>query len=85
MSIRAWSSASKALLYPVRHIRWKIIAPYVFLTLVLAAAGTYVATRLVTDSLEERFNNQLAEAARVASDSVVRRERQHLAVVRNIA
>jgi putative nucleotidyltransferase with HDIG domain len=73
------------LLLPGRHIRWKIIAPYALLTVVIAAAGTYVATRLVTGSLEDRFDNQLAEAARVTSDSVVRRERQHLEVVRAVA
>jgi putative nucleotidyltransferase with HDIG domain len=73
------------LLYPARHIRWKIIAPYLVLTVLLAAAGTYIATRLVTGSLEERFNNQLAEAARVTSDSIVRRERKHLEVVRAIS
>ena len=70
--------------YPARHIRWKIIAPYVVLAVVLAAAGTYLVTRLVVGSLEERFNNQLAEAARVTSDAVVRRERKHLEVVRGV-
>ncbi len=73
------------LLYPARHIRWKIIAPYLVLTILLAAAGTYIATRLVTGSLEERFDNQLAEASRVTSDSIVRRERKHLEVVRAIS
>lgn len=71
--------------YPARHIRWKIIAPYVVLSLILAAAGTYMVTRLVVGSLEERFNNQLAEAARVTADSFVRRERKHLEVVRGVA
>lgn len=79
------SWAAERLLYPVRHIRWKIIAPYLILTILLAAAGTYIATRLVTSSLEERFNNQLAEAARVMSDSIVRRERKHLEVVRAVS
>jgi len=73
------------LLYPARHIHWKIIAPYVLLTIVLAGAGTFIAARLVTGSLKERFDNQLVESARVASDSVVRRERQHLEVVRGVA
>ena len=73
------------LLAPARQIRWKIIAPYVILTLVLAAGGTFLATRMVTGSLEERFENQLAEAARVTSDAVVRREREHLELVRGIA
>ena len=72
-------------LYPGRHIHWKIIAPYLLLTIVLAGAGTYIAARLVTGSLKERFDNQLAESARVASDSVVRRERQHLETVRGVA
>ena len=66
-------------------IRWKIVAPYIVLTLIVAAAGTFLATRLVTGSLADRFDNQLAEAARVASDAVVRRERQHLESVRAIA
>ena len=88
-SMSAFSSAASwvgsTVLFPARHIRWKIIAPYVLLTALLAAGGTYIATRLVTSSLEERFENQLAEAGRVTSDSVVRRERQHLEVVRGIA
>lgn len=79
----AWVRAR--LLAPARQIRWKIIAPYVILTLVLAAGGTFLATRMVTGSLEERFENQLAEAARVTSDAVVRREREHLELVRGIA
>ncbi len=76
---------SNALSYPAQHIRWKIIAPYAVLAALLALAGTYMVTRLVTGSLEERFNNQLAESARVTSDSFVRRERKHLEVVRSVA
>ena len=79
----AWLKAR--LLAPSRQIRWKIIAPYAILTLVLAAGGTFMATRMVTGSLEERFENQLAEAARVTSDAVVRREREHLELVRGIS
>ncbi len=76
---------SAAALFVPSHVRWKIIAPYIVLTLLVAAAGTYIATQFVTGPLEERFNNQLAEAARVASDSVVRKERQHLSFVRSIS
>jgi putative nucleotidyltransferase with HDIG domain len=79
------SAVGRVLAYPARHIRWKIIAPYVVLTAVIAGGGTYLAAQQVTGTLEERFENQLAEAARVASDSVVRRERDHLAVVRTVA
>ncbi len=71
--------------WPLHHISWKIILPYVVLTLVLAGFGSYLATNVVTGSLEERFENQLAEAGRVTSDSVVRTERAHLETVRTVA
>jgi hypothetical protein len=66
-------------------VRWRIIAPFAVLTLLVAAGGAYMVTRLVVTSFEERFDNQLAEASRVAADSVVRRERQHLETVRAVA
>jgi putative nucleotidyltransferase with HDIG domain len=47
--------------------------------------GTYLVTQLVAGSLQERFDNQLAEAGRVAADAVVRREQQQLEVARAIA
>jgi putative nucleotidyltransferase with HDIG domain len=79
------TAAQRLLRYPARHLRWKIIAPYIVLSALIAAGGTYLVTRLVVGSLEERFNNQLAEAARVTADSFVRRERSHLEVVRGVA
>ena len=86
-TITAASGAGRAafLTWPFRHIRWKIILPYVILTVVLAAVGSYLATQVVTGSLEERFDNQLAESGRVTSDSVVRTERAHLSVVRSVS
>lgn len=82
-SLLAW--AARPLLLPTRRIRWKIMAPYAVLSVIIGLAGTFFVTRLVTGSLEERFTNQLAEASRVTSDSVVRREKQHLAVMRSVA
>src|SRR3972149_3310091 len=70
---------------PLRQIRWKIVLPYALLTATLAAAGSYLATDLVTGSLTERFDNQLAEASRVTADAVVRKERAHLETVRAVA
>ena len=71
--------------WPLHHIRWKIVLPYAFLTVVLAVAGSYLATKMVTGSLAERFENQLTEAGRVVADSVVRKERDHLETVRAVA
>ena len=79
------AALSRLLTLPARHIRWKIILPYAFLTVVLAVAGSYIATGLVTGSLAERFDNQLAEAGRVVADAVVRKERDHLETVRAVA
>ena len=71
--------------WPFQHIRWKIVLPYAFLTVLLAVVGSYLATQLVTGSLEERFDNQLAEAGRSVSDRVVLKEREHLETVRAVA
>ena len=59
-------------------IRIKVILPYLLLTLFVALTGAYVVTRLVTDSLAERLNNQLLEAGRVVSDNFARQEIQHV-------
>ena len=63
----------------------KLIIPYVLLTLVLATVGVYIVTRLVTTTIRERFVNQIYEAARVATDTVVRQERTHLENLRLMA
>jgi signal transduction histidine kinase len=59
-------------------IRFKVILPYLLLTLVVAITGVYVVTRLVTNSLSERLTNQLLEAGRVVSDGMARQETLHI-------
>ena len=53
-------------------IRFKVILPYLLLTLIVAVTGAYVVTRLVSSSLSERLSNQLLEAGRVVSDEFAR-------------
>ena len=72
----------KRLAQQLGTLRGQLIIPYVLLTLVTAMVGTYVVTRLVTSSARERFVNQMYEASRVAADSIVRRERSQLQVLR---
>ena len=55
-------------------IRFKVILPYLLLTLLIAVTGAFVVTRLVSNSLEERLSNQLLEAGRVVSDTMAREE-----------
>ena len=76
---------STGIAYPARHLRWKIILPFVILSTVLGLAGTYLTTHLVSGSLAERFDNQLAETARSTSDAFVRRERKQLEVLRTVS
>lgn len=66
-------------------IRFKVILPYLLLTLVVAVTGAYVVTRLVARSLEERLSNQLLEAGRVVSDVLARQEVKQAESARLIA
>lgn len=40
-------------------IRLKVTVPYLIFALVIAMIGAYVVTRIVFDTIEERFTNQL--------------------------
>ena len=66
-------------------IRLKVILPYLLLTVIVSVIGVYVVTRLVSDTIQERLNNQLLEAGRVVSDSFVRQEVRHVETARIIA
>jgi signal transduction histidine kinase len=66
-------------------IRFKVILPYLLLTVIVAVIGVYVVTRLVSNTLEERLTNQLLEAGRVVSDTVARQEIRHVTAARLIA
>lgn len=66
-------------------IRIKVILPYLLLTLAVAITGVYVVTKLVANSLTERLNNQLLQAARVVSDDFARQEIKHVENARVIA
>lgn len=63
----------------------KIILPYLLLTLLVGGAGAFIVVRLVADSLQERFNNQLLDAGRVVSESVVEDEKKRLEILRVVA
>jgi signal transduction histidine kinase len=66
-------------------IRFKVILPYLLLTILVAVTGAYVVTRLVSSSLEERLANQLLEAGRVVSDSMARQEIEQVQDARVVA
>lgn len=66
-------------------IRFKVILPYLLLTLIVAVTGAYVVTRLVASSLSERLSNQLLESGRVVSNAMARQEIRQLDDARSVA
>jgi class 3 adenylate cyclase/DNA-binding response OmpR family regulator len=66
-------------------VRVKITLPYVLLALVLAMAASYLVSRVVLDTIEERFTNQLIEAGKLASDWMVNEENRLLETLRLVA
>src|SRR5262245_60528534 len=67
------------------HLQYKIILPFLLLTLLVALVGAAGAFLLITGSAQERLNNQLAQAARATSDTLVNQERANLVFLREIA
>jgi len=63
-------------------IQNKIVLPFLLLTLGVTVLGTFVVTRLVAASLQDRLTTQLLETSRAASDSIVSLERHQLDVLR---
>jgi putative nucleotidyltransferase with HDIG domain len=66
-------------------LRAKITLPYLILALCVAVAAAYVVTKVVIDSVEERFTNQLIETGKIASEAMVKQEAAQLASLRLLA
>lgn len=66
-------------------IQNKIIVPFLVLTAIVAAVGTFVVTRLVAASVQDRLTSQLIETSRAANDSIVNWEQSHLDILRLVA
>jgi adenylate cyclase len=67
------------------RLRFKIIAPYLALAIILAVAGSFFLARVFAERLHERLLSQLWEAGHRATDEVVYVERELLATLRAIA
>lgn len=67
------------------RLRFKIIAPYLLLALILALAGSFFLARVFAERLHERLLSQLWEAGHRATDEVVYVERELLTTLRAIA
>ena len=67
------------------HLQYKIILPFLVLTLLVALAGSAVSFLFIAGTAQERLNNQLAQVARDASDRVVKQESDNLLFLREVA
>jgi adenylate cyclase len=65
-----------------RRLRYQIVIPYLLLAMVLAAGATYLLTRAASQSLHDRFNQQLLDAARGGANSLAGAESHQLAGLR---
>lgn len=63
---------------PLRGLRFQLILPYLFLTLMIAFVGVFITTVLVVESERERFNNSMMDASRTANDMIIQQERAQL-------
>lgn len=79
------SSISKSINNLPLNIREKVTLPYLLLAIVLILGAAFVVTRVVFDSIEERFTNQLLEAGILASERMVVEEEQMLKAFRLLA
>ncbi len=66
-------------------LRFKITIPFVLLALIIALAAGYVVTRLVIESMENRFEIQLKATGKQTSDWIVQEERRLLETLRLVS
>jgi signal transduction histidine kinase len=72
--------------YRLRHgIALRIVAPFLFLTFVVTMVGTFAITTLMTRTVDERYTNQLIDAAQVVANRMTALEESRLESVRLLA
>jgi signal transduction histidine kinase len=67
------------------RIRYRIILPFLVLTLVVALTGSAVAFWLAANRQQDVFNNQVAEVARITNDGIVDQEEANLDFLQQIS
>jgi putative nucleotidyltransferase with HDIG domain len=55
-------------------IRFQISWPYLLLSILFTLAAAYITTRIVFDSAEERYANQLIESGKISAEKMVQEE-----------
>lgn len=85
-ALRKQAADKPAPVRPVRvPVRVKITLPYLVLALLFALAGAYLVSRLMLESVQDRFLNQLIETGRQGTNWMVREEDRLLSTLRLVA
>jgi putative nucleotidyltransferase with HDIG domain len=66
-------------------LRTKITLPYLLLAILMIAGAAYIVSRVVFDSVEERFTNQVIETRKLAAEWMVKEESRLLESLRLIS
>jgi signal transduction histidine kinase len=66
------------------HLQYKIIVPFLLLTMVVALAGSAVAFLFISGTAQERLNNQLAQITRNINDKLGKQESDNLLFLRQV-
>jgi signal transduction histidine kinase len=67
------------------HLQYKIIVPFLILTMVVALLGSALAFFFISSNAQERLNNQLAQITRNINDKLSKQESDNLLFLREIA
>lgn len=67
------------------HLQYKIIVPFLLLTMVVALAGSALAFLFISGTAQERLNNQLAQITRNINDKLSKQESDNLLFLREVA
>ncbi|NTU80823.1 MAG: HAMP domain-containing protein [Chloroflexales bacterium] len=67
------------------QLRYQIIFPFLLLTFVVAVAGSFVVFYLLSQALKQRFDTELANVTRSASDALISQEQANLQFLRQAA
>ena len=66
-------------------IRTKITAPFFLIAIVMAAVVAFIIYQIVFENIDQRFNTQLVESGKLASEWMVQEENARLATLRILA
>ncbi|NJP07383.1 MAG: hypothetical protein HC837_18045 [Chloroflexaceae bacterium] len=68
-----------------RKLRYKIIFPFLLLTLLVLLVGLFFSSFFLAADAQERFNNQLISVGRLVHDAIVTQEEDNLSILQTLA